>query len=225
MARIIFLHEKKLLLMERSCRSWRILCSIPYPNLELNVVRQVVKGYRGSKWYISHFIWENGHDTKVRFNITGNESVHVGIRLGWAAYQSLKTYPYLNFSNIWLLTSSVQKRVPVFESEHDENWELWNTHTVKENMCEHIFEPIRKYWLNDLSNIFFFLGQNFIVHSSLARRKKAFMHPKQQNDTILKLYIPFEGCRESVVSITGYFRFQLRHIWARGVSQISYQHK
>ena len=155
MARIIFLHEKKSLLMERSCRSWRILYSIPYPNLELNVVRQVVKGYRGSKWYMSHFIWENGHDTKVRINITGNESVHVGIRLGWAAYESLKTYPYLNFSNIWLLTSSVQKRVPVFESERDENWELRNTHTVKENMCEHIFEPIRKYWLNDLSNIFF----------------------------------------------------------------------
>ena len=32
---------------------------------------------------------------------------------------------------------------------------------------------------------FFFLGQNFIVQSSLASRKKTFMHPKQQNETIL----------------------------------------
>ena len=142
--------------MERSRRSWKILYSIPYPNLELNVVRQVVKGYRGSKWSIIHFIWENGYDTKVRINIIGNVSVHVGIKLDWAAYESLKSYSYLKLSNIWLWTSSVQRRVPVFES-----WELRNTHTVEENICEHIFEPIRKYWLDDLSNSYFFLGTKF----------------------------------------------------------------
>ena len=171
--------------MERSRRSWKILYSIPYPNLELNVARQVVKGYSGSKWSIIHFIWENGYDTNVRINITGNVSVHVGIRLGWAAYESLKSYSFLKLSNIWLWTSSVQRRVPVFESEHGENWELGNTHTVQENICEHIFEPIRKYWLDDLSNCFFFLGTKFYRPSSLASRKKTFMHPKQQNETIL----------------------------------------
>ena len=49
LVRIIFLHENKSLLMERSRRSLKILYSIPYPNLELNVARLVVKGYRGSK--------------------------------------------------------------------------------------------------------------------------------------------------------------------------------
>ena len=85
-------------------------------------------------------------------------------------------------------------------------------HILLKKICASIFSsPLGNIDLM-IFQIFFFLGQNFIVHSSLARRKKTFMHPKQQNDTILKLYIPFEGCRESVVSITGYFRFQLRHI-------------
>ena len=80
-------------------------------------------------------------------------------------------------------------------------------HILLKKICASIFSsPLRNIDLM-IFQIFFFLGQNFIVHSSLARRKKTFMHPKRQNDTILKLYIPFEGCRESVVSITGYFRF------------------
>ena len=75
--------------------------------------------------------------------------------------------------------------VPVFESEHDGNLELRNTHTVQGNICEHISELIRRYWLDDLSNSFLFSRQNFLVHSSLSSRKKTFMHSKQQNDAIL----------------------------------------
>ena len=36
--------------------------SMPYVNLGLNVVLQGLNGYRGSKWSIIHFIWENGYD-------------------------------------------------------------------------------------------------------------------------------------------------------------------
>ena len=213
--------------MERSPWSLKILYSIPYPNLELNVARQVVKGYRGSKWSIIHFIWENGYDTKVRINITGNMSVHVGIRLSWAAYESLKSYSYLKLSNIWLWTSSVQRRVPVFESEHGENWELGNTHTVQENICEHIFEPISKYWLDDLSNSFFFSWDKILSSKALwqvGKRRLCILNNKMRQ-SYLKLCIPFEGYGKSLVFITGYSRFQSRHIWAGGVSQISYQHK
>ena len=139
-------------------------------------------------------------------------------KIGLSCIASVKTNTYQKLPNIWLWTSSIQRRLPVFESEHDENWKY--------------LPAIRRYWFDDIDLIifqivffYFILGQNFLVHSSLASRKKTFTHPKQSWLKFLKFYTPFEDCRKSFVYITGYSQFQLRHIWAGGLIHTSYQNK
>ena len=99
-------------------------------------------------------------------------------KIGLSCIASVKTNTYQKLPNIWLWTSSIKRRVPVFKSEHDENWKY--------------LPAIRRYWFDDIDLMifqivffYFILGQNFLVHSSLASRKKTFTHPKQQNDAIL----------------------------------------
>ena len=138
---------------ERSRRSWKKLFSIPYSNPELNVVLQVVKGYRDSKWSIINFIWENVYDTKVCIDVTGNMGAQVGIRSGWAALHLLRLIHIKNYQ--------------IFDCGHRlfrEGYQFSRASTMKtENICQHISEPIRRYWLDDLSNsvLFFYFGTKF----------------------------------------------------------------
>ena len=201
--------------MKRCRQSWKICLSYPiwYP------VRQVVNGYRGLKWSIIHFIWENRYDTKVCIYVTGNMGVHVGKIFCWATFVSLKTYSCLKSSNNFPF-----KRYHVSRASTMKTWSF-GTHILSKEISACIFLSL----LGDIDlmifQIVFFSRDKISSSTSLwhAGKKRLCILTNKMMQSCLKLCISFEGCGKSLVFITGYSRFQLRHIWARGVGHIPYQ--